>query len=447
MIALPLVLAMGAFTPLFHLAYNYVPLYNLFRSVFRPLFIYGLFMAFAAGYGMDYILQGRRVPRGIIIAFSVIGLILLVAGTTMSTGASSWFTGVIKQVNAPPYHYLQTILDSGDKVSMAIQGASKSCIMSGAWLLLFSLLAALSARKRLARLLIPLFCVVELAAFAAPLAQSIPVSKTQDEALAGFLKENPGDYRSLFGFECQYMGLKAENLWGYNSMLSRRYAEMLFHSQGYDPDTASADIHIRQGAKTWDLLRVKYAMGKNSSGATAMRLISTTPFPRFFIAGNYRVMNDRNAILDTLESPLFDLRNEVILEQNPGMAAAGVPIYFGKIDVVSHTTDEWIINVTTDKPGILVMTDTYSNGWRATALPGSSQKEYKLLPADWTLRGIPLQAGAHRIKIEYVPWGYHAGIIITLCSLLAFIIVVAVPRIRWRLDFLASKGAISMPAA
>jgi len=433
LILLPLLLAMGSATPLYKLAYNYIPLYNLFRSEFRPIFIYALFMAFAAGYGINYILKGNRVPRGIIVAFSVLGLILIGAGISIAKGDDTWFHGLIRHIQTPPFHYHQTILDTPAKLETAIQGASKTCIESGVLMLLFSLLAALSARKALARLLIPVLCIVELAIFAAPLAQSIPISKTKDEALAAFLKENPGDYRSLFGFETQYIGMQAEGLWGYNPVLIRRYAELLFHSQGYDPDTVSADINIRKSARTWDLLRVKYAMTKNAAGITGMQQIGM-PFPRFFIAGNYRVMADRNAILDTLESPLFDLRNEVILEEDPGITTSGSPVSVN-IDVVGHTTDRWIIHVTTDKPGILVMTDAYSRGWRATALSGNSPKEYKLLPADWALRGIPLQAGEHRIKIEYIPWGYHAGIIITLGTLLAIIAMVAIPRIRRRLNF------------
>ena len=45
-----------------------------------------------------------------------------------------------------------------------------------------------------------------------------------------------------------------------------------------------------------------------------------------------------------------------------------------------------------DAVAVLLVTDAYAKGWRARALPGSAQATYDVLPADYTLRGIPLAA-------------------------------------------------------
>lgn len=419
LILVPLVIAMGSFTPLYKLAYDYIPLYSLFRSVFRVGFISGVFVAFSAAEGLNYIIEQRRVPRGVIATFAVLGVVMFIAGATITSGDGSWFHTLIRKINAPPLHYHQAALDSADKLAAAIQGASISCFTSGFWMILFAALG-LIARKSIARLLIPACCIIELVMFAMPSAKSFPIQKTKDEALSLFLRQNPGDYRSVFGFNCQYMGLKAEALWGTNATLMRRYAELVYHSQGYDPDKVSMDINIRKTARTWDLLRIKYVMTRTQTG-TGMQQIGN-PFPRFFIAGKYRVMHDRNSILATLESPIFDLKNEVVLESDPGVPSIDAPIT-SQIDIIESTTDKWVINVSLDKPGILVMTDSYSNGWRAIGLNQSGQNNYKVLPADYALRGIPLQAGTHKIKIEYIPWGYYPGMILTIVTLLIIILL------------------------
>ena len=71
---------------------------------------------------------------------------------------------------------------------------------------------------------------------------------------------------------------------------------------------------------------------------------------------------------------------------------------------------------------ILVVTDGYARGWRAAALGGSVQDNYDVLPADHALRAIPLTAGRHHLRLEYLPVAFTAGFWVTLASLLAFVV-------------------------
>jgi len=66
------------------------------------------------------------------------------------------------------------------------------------------------------------------------------------------------------------------------------------------------------------------------------------------------------------------------------------------------------------------MTDAYSEGWRARPLDGSVQQEYAVVPADGALRAIALEAGAHRLRIEYAPPIVTAGLRISLAAALLF---------------------------
>ncbi|MGA3116607.1 MAG: YfhO family protein, partial [Syntrophobacteraceae bacterium] len=85
----------------------------------------------------------------------------------------------------------------------------------------------------------------------------------------------------------------------------------------------------------------------------------------------------------------------------------------------------------------------YSKGWHAHALEGSSQARYQVIPADYAFRGIPLEPGKHRIRLEYMPDEFRIGRIISLVSLGIFTVgLAAVLR-----PFAFTKRNRSLPSA
>jgi uncharacterized membrane protein YfhO len=70
-----------------------------------------------------------------------------------------------------------------------------------------------------------------------------------------------------------------------------------------------------------------------------------------------------------------------------------------------------------------LITDSYSNGWRARALSGSVQQNYMVMPANYTLMAIPLAAGEHRLILEYKPPAFLIGKWVSFFSLGIYIIV------------------------
>ncbi|MDR1190592.1 MAG: hypothetical protein LBK60_02865, partial [Verrucomicrobiales bacterium] len=155
--------------------------------------------------------------------------------------------------------------------------------------------------------------------------------------------------------------------------------------------------------------------------------LQNDPLPRFLVVPKYRVLADRDEILRTLSAADFDFRREVILEHAPGFsspAAAGEPVF--SVKVLSASASRWTVEVTTSAPGILLMTDSYAKGWRATALAGGAQSAYELQPADWAVRGIPLTvAGRHILEIKYTSPGFAVGLGVTLSTLVALMVFAA----------------------
>jgi uncharacterized membrane protein YfhO len=58
-----------------------------------------------------------------------------------------------------------------------------------------------------------------------------------------------------------------------------------------------------------------------------------------------------------------------------------------------------------DAPGLVVLADTFYPGWQAT-VDGVGTTIY---PTNYLFRGVPVPAGAHRVRFEYRPQSVRLG--------------------------------------
>jgi hypothetical protein len=132
------------------------------------------------------------------------------------------------------------------------------------------------------------------------------------------------------------------------------------------------------------------------------------PLPRVLLVSGYQVAAGREAIFAAMNAGGFDPRQTVILEEQPApspVASADA----GSVRVVRQSTDDLELEADLKQPAIMVITDCWTPSWRARALADSVQSSYRVLPANYTLRGIPLAAGHHHLVLEYAPAGYITG--------------------------------------
>jgi hypothetical protein len=73
------------------------------------------------------------------------------------------------------------------------------------------------------------------------------------------------------------------------------------------------------------------------------------------------------------------------------------------------------------KPALLLISDNYSPGWRAFPEPDSVQQKFRILPGDYILRAIPLEAGRQHFRLQYRPWIFILGKWVSILSTLLFI--------------------------
>ncbi|PYJ24985.1 MAG: hypothetical protein DME91_06260, partial [Verrucomicrobia bacterium] len=70
-------------------------------------------------------------------------------------------------------------------------------------------------------------------------------------------------------------------------------------------------------------------------------------------------------------------------------------------------------------------TDSFTPSWRAVALPRSVQTNYKLQPANYILRAVPLIAGHHHLRVEYARDALAIGGCISILASVAFLTALA----------------------
>jgi hypothetical protein len=418
-VALPLiVLALGVHTPLFDLLYAFAPGFGHFRSWSKFIFPATLFLVPVIASGADLLLRGDPFPRRIGWVSVAAGGAVLLAGLVVCIVPDS-VAPLLRFVQASRESYLPSdvftrtdfIDDAGTHAgwSLALGGA----VLAGAGAIL------LAPWRRFSRWGVPALVAVEMIGFAAGQVTISHLSDAAPDGLKKFIGEHPGDYRvlNLMVNNNGYL-LGAGDLWGNNPTVLRRYAEFITWSQGGDPDHATQYATFSKLSPLYALLRLRYAFVP-SDGGLRVAESRAPPLPWVTLISEAKTLWDRDAIFSAMSDPAFDPRRTVLLEGDPVPPPA--PDAKGSATLVATRPDELIIEADTDKPALLLITDLYARGWRAEPLTGSVQTKYEVMPADYVLRAIPLQAGHHRLRVVYAPAAFPIGVAVSVVAWLAWV--------------------------
>jgi hypothetical protein len=235
-----------------------------------------------------------------------------------------------------------------------------------------------------------------------------------------FLDEHPGDYRIMnVANPNGAMLIGAQDMWGYEATVVRRYAEFMTWSQGGDPDQAMSYVRFARYDPLFAMLRLRYVFGQHGN-ELEIGDAPEAPLSHLHLISNYRVLPDRNAIFDALRSATFHPTGEVILESEPEPKPSPAESA-GTARIVTASTDALEIEADVEHPSILLITDAFTRSWRAVTLAGSAQRNYKLLPANYILRAVPLVAGHHHLRVEYARNALVIGKWISILASVAFL--------------------------
>jgi len=177
------------------------------------------------------------------------------------------------------------------------------------------------------------------------------------------------------------------------------------------------------------MLRLRYAFSR--SGETINLHEYPRWMPRISLVQAWVVAKTRDEAFQVMGSGQFDPRKQVVLE-SPPLPAPEALGGEGRCFVQDSSTDHMTIRATLPSASVLLIAENFSKGWRLRSLMPSTQGNYNLLPANYTLMAIPLAAGDHLLRLEYLPKTFVIGKWLSLTAFLLYILAFSFFLLRSR---------------
>ena len=447
LILILMILALGAHTPLFGALFDWLPGFNKFRGTSKFIFLASLFWILLAGYGLDRLISSESPLRGFLMVPLTAALIL--------GGAAAWIdsTAATATVSSPWGSIIRFVMNTGEsyfpsslagKAAFMAEAGKFSAlglyVAAGSCLITAGLLFLISSSRRVVYVLF-LLALIEMLTFARLNRPTFSYNDLQISEFKAFYKAHPGDYRVLSSVNANTaMSTGARDIWGYGPVALGRYVQFMAWTQGEDPDKATTYLKIHQYHRLFKMLRLRYLFSPAEQGTTVREYQDW--LPRVTLLRDWQVAGSRKAIFQELGRPTFDPRQRVILERRPWfdkLTTSEGPLILSpskdkpasitgqvKSDdkntctILEGASDHLTIKAKLAKPMILLITDNYSRGWQVRSLIPSWQSKYEVLPANYTLMAIPLAAGEHLLRLEYLPLLFVTGAWISAIAWLGF---------------------------
>jgi hypothetical protein len=409
--------AVGGFTPVFYVAYRFVPGVDLFRRPADATFLVGGLLAIVGGYLVHWIIQGeasntsparRSVETGIIVlAFAAAALVAVRLGH-------------LRDAVKPITIAAACIGTAGLTLWLARRSGSKYPLMC---LLLLS--AAMTGDLRWnngpnesTALSVTRYdflkrdCKNEtLRLLKGLLKQPTPTSRRDRVELVGL------------GFDWPNLGL----IHGFD------------HDLGYNPlriDAVSKAIGAGDTIAGWDqrrftplfpsyrslladMLGLRYIasavpierVDKKLRPGDLVQIARTKDayvyenpraLPRVMFVSTW-ILADFDALIETGVWPYFDPTNTLLLEREPPLETGGPTAMSNQpagVATIAHYENTIIeIDVTASRPGFVLLNSAWHPWWRA-AMDG---KPTDVLKANVLFRAVQVPAGKHRVRFEFEP--------------------------------------------
>jgi hypothetical protein len=472
-----LLFALGSNTYFYQILYHWLPGLNRFRGPSKFIFQASQFLVLLAGIGFSQIIadSGFLIPqsstpletrgkssiltrftgpkstsphwRKVAVGALTAAVILMIVALFIHLGAAAatpnWWQHLVSSISNTHQSYLPTAAYQDQKyIEFAGNYAGNTLLIAAAILFFIALILVFIKPAGLKIMIIGLLAITEIIVFARSSRPTFNISTLKYPELERIKQLDPNDSESRIlniPKPNATMVVGMYNIWGNQPLVLRRYAEYIAYSQGQNPDQVTHQIKFTRFNKFLYPLRGRYILVSDEKPIQYLELNKDKVLSRALLIQRVQVLKNRDDIFKMISSPEFNPKLEVILEQEPNTSVADLKSRPGTIQIKDISTDELELDAELISPAILVITDSYSKGWRATALPGSSQSKYQVIPADYILRGIPLTAGHHRFRLRYLPIGFLIGKWISIISGIIYLILLG---IYFRTVVLSSKSKV-----
>ncbi len=420
-------LALGSYTPLFHILYAVVPGYDLFRGNSKFIFFAILFAVVLTGIGLDRLSDGERLRGEKILAIAGACLALACFGCALAISpAGDWWGGIREAIwNSGQVTQLSQEQFFSEELQSAAAGAAARALWIAGGILLLAVGAGFGRRAVPALpYALVVIGVVEMVVFSARFRHSFDSGLMWPKYQMAVREQLESDVRFVDVSKTNAGMLSGlQDLWGDDPGVLGRYAEFIAATQGVHPDQATQHLKIQRVHSLWAMLRVAGIISPSQEGVVK-KDIPIEPLARFELVPRFEIVQGRDAVLTKLFNEGFDLKKTVLLEEEPGVPISdpGDVAIAGGWKIESEDTDEVVVEVSVDRACILLMTDPYSVSWKAENVQRDApQDSYRVLPANYVLRGIPLAAGNHHLRLYFEPATFKPAATLSAASWLVLL--------------------------
>ncbi len=256
------------------------------------------------------------------------------------------------------------------------------------------------------------------------------------------------------------MYYKLPSVEGYDALYNKRYGQFIGYIENEEFIESSWSVvsfpkNSKNTSKAINLLDIKYIAHKLTDNGVSwtfpywtyprgqFNLIykddyyefyqNNNVFPHAFLVGEYRVIKDKKQILKTIFSKDFNLKQEIVLEKDPGINKTERDI--GNAKIINYQPNNIEISVDAKNKALLFLADNYYKGWKATV----DGKKVSILKADYTFRAVGVDEGKHSVRFWYDPWSFRLGLYLATVGLIGILIMILVSKIANR-----SKSSFSL---
>ena len=438
MVVLLTVLALGIHTPVYPWLLDYMPGFSRFRGTSKFSALCIMYLAMLAAFGLDRLMSQPNLRKWIPSTIAVLGLLLLLLATHTDSATVQpvlqWISDSRESYVLAPLLWRDVTPVEVQRIALFSASAIKIALVLGAAsLLLLAMALQLASGQPRRTWIVGALAALELLMFAKSSVAHFPVQDRSVQALAAFVQARPGDYRSAYRGQLpnHSMLYGGYDLDGSDPGVTLRYAQWMHAMQGHSPDEAQQLLGFDAWHPVYDMLRLRYVLRIDMQGQVQATELGH-PMPVASLVGEIHVIEGRDAMFAAIAAPEFDPRKTVLLERAPGISPS--PRAQGKVTLTRYEADEMNLDVELDRPAILLVTDLYTPSWRVQSLRGSTQVDYELLPANYVLRAVPLQAGRHHLRIFYDRRWLYAGMAISVVGVLCWVLLWMCQRRRTSLQ-------------
>jgi hypothetical protein len=402
--------SLGEFSALNGVLYAVVPYLWVARSPSRFLYLVSFALAVLAAFGLDALLDRQPGGAWSTLANSWAPAKRILKWIAIASAAALVIPGLFSQISINVWNALSILLIL----------ASCGCLAylihrpAGTWF----------------RVIVAGFILFDLGSFNWLAADKSQLDRTHGELEqmislgppSNFIKAQPGLYRTRVAVPVEpNIGdvYSVQSVWGGGATLLTEFAQI------WTKD---------------DLLNVRYLIKPASTpdpGAVYQDAhwkvyLNPNAYPRAWVV-------HRTAVEPT-DAPAVNLHQEAFVEAplpqtlDPAEGAAD------SVQFRSYEADRILIDVNSTGESLLVLSEMYYPGWRAT-VNGNPAKIFRV---DGAFRGILIPRGQSSVELRFVPLIVYLG---GALSILAFLVVFAVAFVAWRKGVWRLSGSIEEKAA